>query len=211
MPFVPVLNTVLAEMRMSLDGQQVENTLWFEAAAAPTPADMTSLADLLINWWVANYAPQASVNLQLVEVVISDQTTATSAQVSMAPEEPALGTIVSDALPNNVSLTVSFRTALRGRSFRGRNYVVGIPESAAALSHLGGAYVAGWVVAYETLLSLIDTDGTFDWVVVSKFSGVDVNGDPIPRVAGVTTPVTNVVVVDDVVDSQRRRLPGRGN
>lgn len=211
MPFVPVANTVLAELRMTLDGQQVENTLWFEAAAGVNALIMSDLAQLLQDWWVANYAPQTSVNLQLIEIVISDQTTATGLQVTQSPGTPTLGTIVSDALPNNVSFTVSFRTALRGRSFRGRNYVVGIPESVAALSHLQAGYVAGWQVAYAQLLSDLSAVGDWEWVVVSRFSGTDVDGDPIPRVAGITTPVTNVVIVDDVVDSQRRRLPGRGN
>jgi hypothetical protein len=211
MPFVPVPNTMLAEIRMLMDGQQVENTLWFEATGAPTVPSMSDLADQLILWWIANYAPQTSIALQLVEVVISDQTTAASPQVSVAAPAGTIGAVVSDALPNNVSLTVSFRTPLRGRSFRGRNFVVGIPESVATASHLSVAYVAGWQVAYAQLKSDIDAVGDFVWVVVSRFSGVDGAGDPIPRAAGVTTPVTNVVVIDDVVDSQRRRLPGRGN
>jgi len=46
--------------------------------------------------------------------------------------------------------------------------------------------------------------------VASRFSGVDGDGKPIPRTAGVVTPISNVIVVDRVLDSQRRRLPGRG-
>jgi hypothetical protein len=63
---------------------------------------------------------------------------------------------------------------------------------------------------YEQLLptGTILTDGT--WVIASRFSGVDGDGKPIPRAVGVTTPVTSVVIVDGIVDSQRRRLPGRG-
>lgn len=211
MPFVPVPNTVLAEIRMTLDGQQVENTLWFEASGALNLIVMGDLAQLLNDWWIANYAPQVSVNLQLIEIVISDQSSASGLQFAFTAAPATIGAVVSDALPNNVSLTVSFRTALRGRSFRGRNYVTGIPESVAAQSHLAGAYVAGWQVAYAQLLSDVSGVGDFEWVVASRFSGVDVDGDPIPRVAGVTTPVTSIIVVDDVVDSQRRRLPGRGS
>jgi len=43
------------------------------------------------------------------------------------------------------------------------------------------------------------------------FGGVDPDtGKPIPRAEGVTTPVQSVVITDTIVDSQRRRLPGRG-
>jgi hypothetical protein len=48
-------------------------------------------------------------------------------------------------------------------------------------------------------------------VIASRFSGVDPDtGKPIPRTAGVTTNVITVVAADLVIDSQRRRLPGRG-
>jgi len=47
-------------------------------------------------------------------------------------------------------------------------------------------------------------------VVVSRFSGVDADGHPIPRTTGVSTLVASVAIVDPVIDSQRRRLPGRG-
>ena len=43
------------------------------------------------------------------------------------------------------------------------------------------------------------------WVVVSK------QASGLPRTAGVFTEVFQALVVDLIVDSQRRRLPGRGS
>jgi len=43
-----------------------------------------------------------------------------------------------------------------------------------------------------------------DWVVVSRFH------DNAPRTAGVVSFINAATVVDATVDSQRRRLPGRG-
>jgi hypothetical protein len=45
---------------------------------------------------------------------------------------------------------------------------------------------------------------------VSRFSGVDEDGRPIPRVAGISTVVLSYGVTDNNLDSQRRRLAGRG-
>ena len=64
-------------------------------------------------------------------------------------------------------------------------------------------------LAYEGLPSVATVAG-YTWVVASRFSGVDAEGDPIPRAAGITTPITTVLIVDNLVDSQRRRLSGRG-
>jgi hypothetical protein len=45
---------------------------------------------------------------------------------------------------------------------------------------------------------------------VSRYSGIGTDGKPIPRTEGIATPVTQVVITDHTIDSQRRRLPGRG-
>lgn len=114
-------------------------------------------------------------------------------------------------MPGNVTMSVSFRTALRGRSFRGRNYVAGLTEDQVAGNIFISTLSASWKAAYEAIAAAIASTG-WTWVVVSRFSGVDaVTKEPIPRAAGVTTPVLSVIVVDDFVDSQRRRLAGRGN
>jgi hypothetical protein len=102
-------------------------------------------------------------------------------------------------------MAVSFRSALSGRSFRGRNYIPCLTNSQvtgnlidvswqgdiinayAELLFGGGALPAGWV-----------------WVVVSRFT------NNLPRVTGIFSEVFSVLVTDTIVDSQRRRLPGRG-
>ena len=71
--------------------------------------------------------------------------------------------------------------------------------------------MTAFVDAYNGILTTVTaTPSPWVWVIVSRYSGVDGDGRPVPRVAGVTTPVTNVVAVDGTVDSMRRRLPGRG-
>lgn len=211
MPFVPVPNTCLVEFRMTLDAQQVENTLWFEFAGAPTPAGMLAMAAELQSWWETEYADLTSTATQLREVVVTDMTTISGPQVSSVPAVAAFGTQSSPPLPSNASLTVSFRTALRGRSFRGRNYLVGLVEDANTGNNITPGFVVSVIDAYSLLLPAGGAVTSAEWVVASRFSGVDGDGVPIPRATGVTTPITSVVVVDNIIDSQRRRLPGRGH
>lgn len=211
MPFVPVTNTAAVELRMLMDDQQVENTLTFRLGATLTPSNLLTLCNDLEAWWIANYAPQTNAQNSLVEIVATDLTTATGPSISVSPVGGDPGGGSGDFLPMNASLAISFRTASRGRSFRGRNYFVGLSEGQVTGNTVDLAVVAALQDAYELLLPVggIFTDDWI-WVVTSRFSGVDVDGRPIPRAAGLTTPITNVVIVDRTIDSARRRLPGRG-
>jgi len=210
MPFVPVANTALVEIRMTADLQEVENTLYFEKATALTEGDLNDLGDAIITWWGDNIAPLVWAGVTVREVVCTDLSSASSLQVSRVPAAPLIGGLSVPALPTSVSLTISFRTALRGRSFRGRNYIVGLTEGqTTGTNTVDSSLSDSFVTAYEQLLTLAGDLG-LQWVVVSRFSGVDADEKPIPRAAGVTTPITTVLVVDNIVDSQRRRLPGRG-
>jgi len=195
---------------MQLANQKVENTLWVENASAWDGDSLTELATEVQAWWTTSYAPIATASVILREIVCTDMTSLTGATGSVGGDD-AVGSQIGGTLPGNCSLAVSFRTALRGRSFRGRNYVVGIPiEEMSSIDQVTGAYLGLCKTAYEDFLSVISA-AEWTWVIASRFSGVDPDThDPIPRVAGVTTPVTTVIVVDTVIDSQRRRLTGRG-
>lgn len=210
MPFVPVENTALVECRMHYDNQKVENTLWVENESAWDGDSLAELATEVKDWWVASYSTICSNTVALNEVVCTDMTSETGAQASLAGAGAA-GGVGSGSLPGGTAFTVSFRTALRGRSFRGRNYIVGIPQDfRSGISGVDVDYVEAVINAYNDFKSAISTAG-WTWVVVSRFSGIGgTPPKPLPRTAGVTTPVASVICTDAVLDSQRRRLPGRG-
>jgi len=210
MPFVPVPNAVLAELRMTQDSQEIENTLWFRFETDPTSVLLEQLAADLLQWWIDSYADICSDEVELREVVCTDQSSATGPQASLPAPIGANGNLTGNTLPNSNSLTVSFRTNNRGRSFRGRNYIAGLTVGVVVENNAVPGYMASVVAAYETLLPSGGALTSGTWVVASRFSGVDGDGKPVPRVTGVTTPITSVVIVDSIVDSQRRRLPGRG-
>lgn len=195
---------------MSFNGQKVENTLFVQNNVAWEAVDLEELCNQVIIWWTENYGPQVSDLVSLREVVATDLTAETGAQIAV-DGGGVIGGQIGGALPGSCSLAVSFRTALRGRSFRGRNYVVGVPiEQMADTAAVQSTWAAAWIAAYEEFQTTISTGG-WEWVIASRFEGVDPDtGKPIPREAGVMTPVVTITVVDFVIDSQRRRLPGRG-
>jgi hypothetical protein len=194
---------------MTLDDQHVENTLYFTRSTWDS-STASSLAIALLAWWGDNYAPLVSELVSFREVVITDLSEPEGFQVTLAPTTPLNGGMgPEEALPSNVSLSVSFRTASRGRSFRGRNYVVGMSSEQIVLNTVTPEVVSAWQAAYTALLDVADSV-TAVWVVASRFSGVDTSGHPIPRTEGITTEINNVVIADNTSDSQRRRLPGRG-
>lgn len=204
MAFVPGPNVAQAELVYSLDGQVIENTLYFEASAGLDTALMGTLASNLISLWTANFAPNLSTAVSLTQVVVTDLTTDSSPAI-LVPLSPAeSGEVDSPPLPNNVSLAISFKTAFRGRSSRGRNYVPCLCESQVVGNTVASLFASNIVAAYEEMLGAGGFVTGLEWGVFSRFS----NG--APRTTGLFRPITAVTVFDLTVDSMRRRLPGRG-
>ena len=212
MPFVPVPNTVEVEVIYEMDNQIVENTLYYERT---TSVDLESINDLLtaINTTIqASLLPFLGNTIKLIRLVGTLLDAADSLAAVLAVSPPVAGGAAGEAAPNNVSITMSLRTANRGRSFRGRNYIPGIPRDLIDENEVGSGSVAAYEDAYSALMDA-GADFGFQQVVVSRYSGftiVDGKKKPTPRTTGITTPVTSAFVVDSTVDSQRRRLPGRG-
>jgi hypothetical protein len=205
MAFVGKTDVVQANLRFTLGDQQIENTLYFEyKTGGVTPTEMASLGDDLVTWWDANIKTRVVDDLTFREVYLTDLSTQTSPTVTVTTGLPITGTNTSDPLPNHVALCVSFRTNGRGRSARGRNYVSGFGEDAASGNTFDGSIANPIAQGYAALINAATYTLDWAWVVYSRFE----NGDP--RTEALIAPVDNVVLTDLVVDSQRRRLPGRG-
>lgn len=204
MAFQPVPATALVELIYSLDGQVLENTLYFRRTTDYDVTALTQLADSAINWWDVNMQPAISTSMSLVRCDATALHAQTGPKVSRTTGLPLAGTIPVNAVPNNVALVVSFRTALIGRAFRGRNYVPGIPEDRFNLSRMSSADAEIYRFAYQQLTTPLN--GVHTWVVVTR----TVNG-VVQSPTALTNPVTSVVMTDFIADSQRRRLPGRGS
>jgi hypothetical protein len=204
MPFVPVPDTLQVELRMTYLEQQVENTLYFQGTPDAEGGTLIDLANEVLLWWNAEVRPYLSNQLTLREIYVTDLSAVDASAYTFTPPTPLpVGGDTAAALPGNISLAVSFRTAKRGRSFRGRNFIVGLVEPAVTGNNVSNDFANGMQDAYGALLSgSIAADWT--WGVVSRYT------NKLPRATGIFTPITAAIVTDTVVDSQRRRLPGRG-
>lgn len=205
MPFTPITNACQAEIRMQWDNQRVALTLGFVKQTAITVPELTTLANLLSNWWTSQARNQISSAVTLREVYVRDLTTIGSPSYTSILGAGTAGLATGgSAFPSNVSLAISFRTAGRGRANRGRNFWVGLRSSMFASANNVTSGVANAIIGYYArFLPAGGHDPTpFRWCVLSR------QLDGVPQ--GRAVPITQVLVVDTVVDSMRKRLPGRG-
>jgi len=210
MPFVPVPDTLLVEIVFEQDGQTVENTLYFTNDAEWSEGTALDWLGQLRTIVEEELMPLLHTSIKLVRLIGTLLTAIDSFSTILVVSPPVTGSVTGTVLPNNSSYTVTFNTAARGRSNRGRNYIAGLNTAAMVDgNHVTTDFRTALVSYYDVIRAAALDNGT-RWVVASKFSGVDSDGHPIPRSVGVTHIVVAASTFDDVVDSQRRRLPGRG-
>lgn len=204
MPFVPIPATLQANIRFLLAGQQCEICLHFSYADSDFETAVDNVGDAIATeWWPV---ARAFLSNQLVSngIYFVDQSSASGPVSLRAPFATPQGASSIFAAPGNVAFTITHRTANRGRSYRGRSYMLGIPADQIGAGLLSTGARDAYVSAFNTLRLEAASDGN-PFVIASRYA----NGSP--RTTGVATPVTQCEAVDLVVDSQRRRLPGRGN
>lgn len=203
MAFVAIPNVAKLEYIYLLDGQIVENVLHYRINVAPDAGNLQTLVTAALVWWNASLKPLVNSAASLIVVRATDQSSATGPVVEETTGLPIVGGGIGTALPSNVTVALKFITAQRGRSYRGRVYHVG----------LGTVQVLGNTVTLATRNSLraayqaaftLGTAPVWALVVASRFE------NSAPRAVGVSTLVTDVLL-NPVVDSQRRRLPERGS
>lgn len=192
----------------------MENTMYFTHAGIPTLIELTALANAVNGAITSSLIPLLSTTVKLLRVVATMIDAVDGFTTISTTGLPAAGGDNSAPVPSDVAFVVSLRTGHRGRSFRGRNYIMGLNRDAlgTTVNEVTPAYVNALLAAYtEIQAAAVSVDWT--WSVVSRYSGftiVDGKKVPTPRAIGIATPVSDFVSVDNVVDSQRRRLPGRG-
>lgn len=203
MAFIPVPDTCMFELRFTLQGEHVENTLYGHLTGGWSASTARNVGDALIQWWIDNMSASLSDQISLDSVHCTDLSSSTGFSTDAVPETAPVGAVGGQCLPNNVAICISFRSQARGRSGRGRNYVCGIPDTHVSANTLDSADGIAFVDAYK-LVDDVMSDFDATWVIVSRFL------DGLPRDEGITRLITSVLLVDLTVDSQRRRLPGRG-
>lgn len=208
MAFIPTVNGVRVDLlyRNVTTSQVFNNSLYFLGGSSWDQTEMLALAAKIKTWVVASLIPIIDDAIEFFEVGVTDISSATGLAVSYTTGLPVAGSHNSPIMPANVTLAVTFATALRGRSYRGRNYWPCFGDDQVTQDHVENATITAIVAGYNALLAVdMSTANNAVWSVLSRFTN---NG---PRGAGVLTPVTAARVADNVVDTQRRRLQGHGS
>jgi hypothetical protein len=204
MAFQPVPHCAIIEFRHLWDNQKVENSVYVLSNANLTEADLPFLAAALGNTWRTHALPLMSNAVQYASTYVRALHTATAPMYEDFTGAGTAGGTVSPALPNNCSWCVTFRTGLSGRSGRGRNYVIGLSEGRVDGNLVQLVTANAWVDVYEEL-KLTMADLGYTWTIVSRQQ----NKVRLPQ--GIPYPINAVGYIDRQIDSQRRRLPGRGD
>lgn len=203
MPFQPVPNVAKTVLEGVVDGQLTDLDLhWEISGGGITSINLATLTDAVHVWFGSILAPLLSDDWAATRTIGTDLTTING------PRREAGGTtaggVSGEANPNNVAACVSLVTANRGRSFRGRNFVPGIPGTVVTLNTLDPTFISDLLTAYFGLIG----PGTFlaGWQlgVVSRVQG------GVVLTNGIITPVVDVVMVTNTVKSMRSREVGHG-
>lgn len=198
MTFVPTEDCAVAVIEQGLGSDLWTNTLWFEKEDFDQAA-LDTLADWLHVWWAAEVMPYVMSVWSLTKVTVYGQNSPTDLY-AVDSEDPVFGERGGTVLALNVALCVTFRTATRGRSGRGRNYLAGMSELDV---NQDAVTDPAMVLALATsFYDLVDDVSAIDWewVVVQKFSA------GVPLTAGVARPVTSAEIRSNIISTQRRRI-----
>lgn len=204
MPFIPAANCVQVEMVYRWDNQIVQNVLHYVLEAPWSVGEMEELAAGIVTVWDAAWQPITPSNVTLISIRVVDLSSAEAPVVEWVTGLPLNGGSGSPSLPNNVTLAITKRTAFRGRSRRGRVYQIGLEEGAVTGNTVDSAKVAQYIANWEALNPITVGASEAIMVVASFYS------DGSARSSALLTPIIGFTS-DGLVDSQRRRLPGRGN
>lgn len=204
MPFIPVPGAVELVANYLWDGQAVATVLHYQTPGVAAFEDLLDLAENACAEFETNIVPMMANNVTLNSVKVIDLTTAISPTAESSFGLPAVGTQTGASLPNNVACVVTKRTMFRGRSYRGRIFHFGIPETSVTGNLVASGYVTTMLAGYNALKVITTTLGDWEMVVVSRYANKN------PRENGIFSSVVSMDS-DGIIDSQRRRLPGRGS
>lgn len=189
---------------MRLFGQQVVNTFsYFLGPSSLNGNVLNNLANTITTAWGANLMPRLSGELVLLGCTVY-ALDASNAPVGTFTRATALpGGTNAPSLPGNVAFCIKFGSGGRGRTTRGRIFLAGLPET----------IVNGNTVSLAEADQILSGIGLFrgataaagaEHIIISRF----INGTKRP--VGTIRAVTSASYSDLFVDSQRRRLTGRG-
>lgn len=204
MEFIPAPGVAQFNLIYQTNGGTAQNVFHVhqDSGAAWTETQLHTMCVLMGAWEQDTARAQRSNQVHNIEILARDLTVQNGAESSVDGE--GLGLIASAAAPDSVTIAIKKNTGLVGRSFRGRTFWIGIPFTKVNGDVIDGTYVTAVVAALQALKDAVNaTTGFHLCLLRSQNNGVKLN----PRQEA---PISSFLATDLNVDSQRRRLLGRG-
>lgn len=177
----------------------VENTFHLYKSLGWSEAQLIAALEAAYGLWNTYVKPALTSAIALYNIHGAVYDPTGSPWVADRPVTPELpGTVGGAFEPGNCTVTVSERANLAGRAYRGRIYWPGIATS----------QYSGDDTANSTLLTAL-ANFAVAWLATYPAGGATGQLAIFHRNDNLFTPVRSIVL-ENVLDSMRRRLPGRG-
>lgn len=192
-------------MNFTYDGQECANVLHYRDTDGVTAPNLPQIGAGVKQLWDTWIKPLCANTLALRSVVCTDLSASGPPVLEYATGLPLAGTGASPQLPNNCTVAISLKTGLRGRSYRGRLYHLGLMESQVTANAVIAGTVTSLLSSYVrfALIDQVAPLHDFELGVLSYYTNGALRANPV------FTAVTDLSC-EGIMDSQRRRLPGRG-
>jgi hypothetical protein len=162
-----------------------------------TTGNLSTVCEALVVWYNSYYKPCLPTFVSLVNIHAQVYDPAGSPWVFDRPVSPPVaGTRAGEIEPGNVTIAVSLRAAYAGRAYRGRFYIPGL--------QVGDTNVDDTITS--ALLALLANAAT-----AFLFTNLPAGYTPVifHRRNNLFSTIVSYVT-ENILDSQRRRLPKRG-
>lgn len=203
MAFQSVPDVAQIDIVFLQNGQTMQNSFYGFHPGGYSLVDLQALADdidLAVDTvWLARLPDQCTYVRTDVRGLEFENDLVATQNANSGP-----GADVSAPLPNNVTFAIKKSSGLTGRAARGRTYWVAIPQNklnASDENTLDATYINFIVASVDVIRTNIASVGTWEAKLVSRFL------DGVKRDTGVTFPWLSTSNVNNVIDTQRGRLP----
>jgi hypothetical protein len=210
MSFIPVPNTAEIVFNQVLSGKPVTCVLAASHTGSITTLNMTNLGQAILDGLFAFLTAgewPGTTNIELVSIKLVDLTSSSSPVVFVTngtgstPPLPWAGSDGGTVLSQQDCSVVTWQTVARGRSFRGRTFLAGLPQtqlaSSDAIKPTYMTFLDGFWLAIHDSINAAE-GGTWTHCVISRFAS------HVARPSGITTPISTLRV-NSYIGSQNRR------
>lgn len=199
-PFPHISRWVQFTVHMTAEGSQRAITANYQHNGTTPNLTATQCLQMATAFWNAINSPLTSVlsvNTNVDYVECRDMGSIGAAVAQYLVPQPHAGGVGGDCTPANAAFVISWRSGLAGRSHRGRQYLPSISESLTIGSTVNTAYLIAATALAVAQLGFINPSGIGLFQIIAS------------RKNGTLTAVTSFIA-DINIDSQRKRLIGRG-